>query len=185
MPRVLERILGRKKPEPQLVIDLLGLVLDNPKHDSAAVGQCLAGLAAKIQTGEVPSVELPLLGKKLLPVLRPLIGKKDVPLAVDAALLAATLKDPAGLKMARNVLETAGAEPQRLRALDALVAARDADLLKVLAPVLVDAKTSSGNFRGQVLTALGRLDDPTGCRSGAGRLCPTWSRTCSPEPSSC
>jgi putative heme-binding domain-containing protein len=160
MPRVVERILGRKKADPQLVAGLLTLLLSNPNFDSGIVRQCLETLAVKIQTGEVPADQLASLGDKLLPILRPLMEKKASPLFLEAGLLSATLKDPAGLEVARQALAAGTGEPQRLRALDALMWARDPGLLKAVAGLLKDPRNGSEAFRGQVLTALGRLDEP-------------------------
>src|SRR5205085_1814353 len=48
----------------------------------------------------------------------------------------------------------------RLRALDALVAARDAEALSTAGILLGEPKGASLKFRGQALAALGKLDDP-------------------------
>lgn len=160
LPRAVERVLARKKVEPALVVALLDLLLNGSSSEVGAARQCLDLLAGKIQTEELHAEQLSALGEKLLPRLKPLLEKEGSPLHLDAALLAASLKEPAGIVIARRLFSQSGDETRRLRALEALVSARDAGLLKAVGPVLTDGKAGSSNFRGQVLSALGRLDEP-------------------------
>ena len=90
-----------------------------------------------------------------------LAGKPEAALYLDSALLAATWRDPAGLDVARKIATTTERPASdRLKAISALVAAHDAAALQVAAAVLGDAKANPQPFRGQMLDALGRLDDP-------------------------
>jgi putative membrane-bound dehydrogenase-like protein len=159
MPRVVERIVARRKAEPALLLDLFGLMT---AADANAARQTLAVLAAKVQTGEISGAQSAALKERFAPLLRKLLAQQPAsPLRMDAALLAATLKDERGVEVVRAGFRSR-AEPEavRLRALEALIVARDEGVLSSAAAVLDDARGHSLPFRGQVLTALGRLDDP-------------------------
>jgi putative membrane-bound dehydrogenase-like protein len=161
LPRVVERILARRKAEPALLVELFGLVHEGRGADANAARQVLVVLAAKLQTGEIGGEQATGLRDRFAPVLRKLLAAPASPLRTDAALLAATLKDPAGLAVARKAFAARGEpEPVRLRALEALVAARDGEALTAAGAVLGEPKGASLKFRGQVLEALGKLDDP-------------------------
>jgi putative membrane-bound dehydrogenase-like protein len=159
LPRTVERILARKKSEPALLVDLLGLVLDGRSANPTAARQCLGMLASKVQTGEVAGDGLSELSRRLTPALHKLM--EGSPLRVDAALLAASWKDPKGVRIARGLLTAAGeAEPLRLRALEALVGANDPGLPERVEPLLGGGRSLSPAGRGLLLAALGRLEDP-------------------------
>ncbi len=162
MPRVVERILGRKQFDAGMIAALFGVVLDAKNVDPGVQRQCLDVLSAKVQTGEIGGDKADKLRDALAPALKKVMaGKADAPLHLDAALLAASLKDPAGLEAARQAA-TASDRPEadRLKAFNALAAAHDATCLHIAAAVLADAKSHPQAFRAAVLDALGRLDDP-------------------------
>src|SRR5208283_5545546 len=96
MPRVIERILGSKKPNPGVVVALFGLLAGDKTGNQVGARQCLSILAAKIQSGEVAGEGLIALSEKLQPTIRKLAGEPGHPLCLDACLLACTLKDPIG-----------------------------------------------------------------------------------------
>jgi putative heme-binding domain-containing protein len=159
MPRAIERILGSRKADPAAVVGLLQ-ILTEQKGDLAAARRCLDLLATKVESGEVGGPRREALRGRLLPVVRKLFAGEG-PLALDAACLAAALKDPQGLKRARRYFEATGQPPEALlKALNALVAAGDASILDQVAAGLADRKTGSPQFRGQMLAALVRLDEP-------------------------
>lgn len=159
---VLARTSADEPPKPadvEPVVQLLELVLD---ADPETAQKCLATIAGKIQSREVAGAQLEALRPKLAaPLGKILAGKTDSPLYVDAALLAATLKDPAGVTAVRKLFAaTSQTESRRLQALDALIAAGDKSLLASVAAVLTDPKANSASFRSALLASLGRLDDP-------------------------
>jgi putative membrane-bound dehydrogenase-like protein len=160
MPRVFERILA-PGADPKGAVLLLQALLGNEEADPEVARQCLATLTTKIQTGEITGNAPARWAQRLRPALtRLLTGKADDPLYWDAALLAATLKDKAGLNIVRpRFVAEDQPETIRLKALEALVAARDESVLDVAGPMLADTKTFSLGFRREVLSALGRLDD--------------------------
>ena len=87
-------------------------------------------------------------------------GKTGSPLYTDSVVLAATLGEPAAIQAARKILAGRDqAEPARIKALAALVALKDASLFEPVVEVL-DERSGSPIFRGQVLAALGGFDHP-------------------------
>src|SRR5262249_43316976 len=139
----------------------VGLVmLLSAAGDSGACGQCLAAIAQKVQTGELAGPGLVAVRDKLQPFLKERMGKGDG-VAFEATLLAATLRDPAGLDAARKAFAASVQnETLRLKALSALVTGGDPAVLDEVAQVLDDPRVTSPKFRGQVLAALGKLDEP-------------------------
>jgi putative membrane-bound dehydrogenase-like protein len=162
MPRVIDRILAAKKADPAVVVALLGVLIEGKNANSTAAKQCLAALASKIQTGEVAGAQREALRDKLQPVVRPILdGKPGSVLYVDTAVLAACLKDPIGLKIARAYLSANGQSGETLlKILNALVSAGDTSVLDWVSAGLADRKSGSPQFRGEMLAALGRLEDP-------------------------
>jgi putative membrane-bound dehydrogenase-like protein len=153
LPRALDRTLASKKLDGD---SLAGIVVALAESGDRRIGeQALTLLAQKIQTGELAGARLSALRSKLTPIL----GKLAAGGNLDAAFLAASLKDPAGIETARKLFaETKQPESVRLKALTALVAADDPSVLQGV-PALLASKTSP-QFRGQVLAALGKLDEP-------------------------
>lgn len=144
------------------LVGLLELVLDPDAGDVDSARQCLGVLAQKIQSRELAGEQLAALQPRLDKLLAGVLaGKADEPLYLDAALLASSWKNPAALAAVRKLVATTDAdEARRLAALDALVAGGDSELLATVGDVLADAKGNSAAFRGAVLQALGRIDEP-------------------------
>ncbi|HEV3007328.1 MAG TPA: PVC-type heme-binding CxxCH protein, partial [Pirellulales bacterium] len=162
MPRAVERILGRQRAGPRPIVALLHLLSAPGNSDGALAGRCLAILAAKVQSREIAGARLDELRDALSPWLADaLAGPADAPLYLDAALLATTWKDPTALKVVRGVFASARQpDGRRLQALDALVAAGDAELLDSVSLALADAERGSLELRRRTLASLGRLEAP-------------------------
>jgi len=161
MPRVVERILGRRKTEPGLVLALFRMLSEGKSADYKAAGQCLGVLAVKLQTGEINGEQATALRERFGPKLRALLAQDPAsPLRLDAALLAVSLKELMGREVVRQCCQ-AKEQPEsvRLRALEALIAVKDDSVPDTAAVILADRKGESLAFRGQVLAALGKLDD--------------------------
>lgn len=167
LPRITERIIGRRDPDPQPIVDLFTIL---ESCDVAAARQCLSLLAARVQSGEVQAERLKRLRTELAPVIATFVQSGAAhPLGLDAALLAVSWKDPLALAYVRQTFMTAGLDPElRLRALRALVSGGDEGVLDSVSAALT-AKASPrpggkvlapAEFHGQMLAALGRLDDP-------------------------
>jgi putative membrane-bound dehydrogenase-like protein len=167
MPRVTERLLGRKDPDPKPVVELFQLL---ESRDVSAARQCLAVVASRIQSGEIRGERLDLLKQHLQPELAKFVKSGAAhPLGLDAALLAVTWKDATALGYVRQTWTTAGLAPElRLQALRALVAAGDGQILDSVSTALTDKPRpspvqptmSATEFRAQVLAALSPLDQP-------------------------
>ena len=163
LPRAFERLLARPDADPKTLADLFGLLIegDDPGRTPAA-GNALATLAGRIQTGEIAGARLAGLRERFGPIVSKILaGSPEGPLYLDAALLAASWKDPAGLSAAREGFHsTEHPEPRRLQALQALIGAKDDAVLDAVTRTLERPQVHSADFRGQVLAALGELDDP-------------------------
>lgn len=179
MPRVTERFLARQKFDAKPVAELFALL----KNEHSEVARdVLAVIAAKVQSGELKGEKLASLKQEVSPHLKAVFdGPADSPLYLNAAFLATAFGDKAGFAAARKAVETASlSEDQRLAAVSALVAAKDAEVLDSVARVLDDltrrrdaaqnadpssplrasAPPRDTLFEGQLLAALARLEDP-------------------------
>jgi putative heme-binding domain-containing protein len=152
---LVNRMLARKMDAVQILA--LFRVFSQGKGDHEGARAVLAGVAGKLQTGEIAADAVPALRERFLPVLRKV---QDGSLATDATLLAATLKDREGLASARKLFAREKDEKVRLAALYALIAGGDGEALALAVPALEDARAGSADFRARVLAALGRLEDP-------------------------
>jgi putative membrane-bound dehydrogenase-like protein len=162
LPRAVERLLARRDPDPAPLVRLFGLLADGPSAEPATARLVLEALTLKVQSGEVAAAPLAALRSELAPRLRAIVaGPPDAPLWFDAALLTTSWKDDAGLAATRRVVTDSNSPPERrLRALVALIASGDHQVLPSVAAFLADRRVASAGFRGQVLAALGKLDDP-------------------------
>lgn len=162
MLRVVERVLGSNPLDPQPIALLLETLTSGEHPNWQLAGRCLATLASKIQNREIAGERLRTVRTAVEPLLAQVLsGPVESPLYLDAALVATTWKDPAGLTAVRRTFATTE-EPalRRLQALDALVAAGDANLLAAVGDTLSASKANSLEFRRRVVGSLGRLEDP-------------------------
>ena len=163
LPRAFERLLARPDADPKTLADLFGLLIKgNDLGGTPATANALAMLAGRIQTGELAGTRLAGLREQFGPIVgKILAGGPEGPLYLDAALLAASWKDPAGLSAARESFQsTEHPERRRLQALQALIGAQDDAVLDAVSRTLGRPQAHTAGFRGQVLAALGELDDP-------------------------
>jgi putative membrane-bound dehydrogenase-like protein len=158
MPRVVDRLLAAPKVDPGIIGSLLKAVAE--KSPPVNAQQLMATLAAKVQAGEIQGKQLASLKAGLQSFLRQTLqGMSDAPLFLDAALLAVTVKDPAGYGPVRQLF-LAGNRPeaQRVQALEALIAGADPGVEDLVTGILADAKAQPASFRGLVVTTLGRSE---------------------------
>ncbi len=133
-PRTIERLMARRSPDAKPVALLLARLLEGPQADASLAGQAIAGIAAKVQNGEVAGARAEALRSAIGPVLARRIaldpGLKG-PGAIEAALLSASWKEQGGIVAARSLFSTNSVgEAVRLQALAALVAAGDANTVE-------------------------------------------------------
>jgi len=183
MPRVVDRILGRQKFDAAPVAKLFALLRD----DHPQVGrEVLAVLAAKVQSGELKGDKLEQLKAAMSEPLTPLLNSGvSHPLGSDAALLAVSWGDQRGLSHVRQSFTTRGLQPDlRLKALNALIAARDESLLETITKVLDDLTQNRKDAEGpQPLRPSGPLREKS---AFASQLLPHSESSTNPKsPISC
>ena len=161
MPRLIERTMDRANSDVGPIVTLFEMVSSGEHPDAGAGQKCFDMLAQKIQNRELSGARLDELRAKLQPLLaRIMDAEPKNPLALDAALLAATWKDPAAIATIRKTLVAADQpDARRLQALGALLAAGDAAVLDVVAGILAAPKQNSALLRAAILAALGKSED--------------------------
>ncbi len=160
LPRLMDRMLSGKSPRVEFTNNLLNLPVDRAQW--ALARECLAVVTAKVQSGEIAGPAREVVRKHVAVLLgNAAAAKLDPEFRTDAVLLTALLGDEAGLSVARQLLQAADSSAAiRLHSLDALVLAKDSALLDTVGGLLSSKQPASREFLGQMLAALGRLDDP-------------------------
>ena len=157
----------------EFVSRLIDFLLAQPEIPAEQLAQALAvqkqhhqpgllrKIAGRVQSGELAGQRLAQLRETLRAEVADLLAKPDAPLFVDAALLATSWKDSAGYQAAGTVLASATfQDDQRLNAANALVSAGQLSVLESLDAIFAQDPPVSAEFRGKLLAALGRLNDP-------------------------
>jgi putative heme-binding domain-containing protein len=161
IPRAMERMLAAKQLDANSITRLFEVARN---HQPKAAGECLRLLAARVQSGEIRGDKLTALRGELTPILAKMLTLVGDPLAIDAAILAASWHDGVGIRLTKRLIEDSKDNAARSRALKALVAAAKSD--KGLAGELLDVADKSlstfsrdKEFATGVLAAMGELDD--------------------------
>jgi len=158
VPRMIELALTNSQANEKTLQSLFETVF-KPNQGSGLQNTVLQGVAAKLQSGEIAAPRVELLRAALLPTLNRLLDKTGSG-NLDATLVGATLKIPAAYAAAQDILKSnKSPDVQRLAALNALLGAGDRTVLAAVAAILAARGEGSSEFRGQVIAALGRLDD--------------------------
>jgi putative membrane-bound dehydrogenase-like protein len=178
-PRLMERILARKNFNAAPAASLYSNLAFHTAWIPVA-RECLTLVANRVQSGEIRGQHLTQLRDAFAAALDRLLGHAaqepfkvldhgklavlDVTtrhaLTTDAAILAVSWKDSRGVELVRRTFADGGAgSALRLRALSALIAADDKKVLDLVAGALSDQNLSK-EFSGQLLAALGKLDEP-------------------------
>jgi putative heme-binding domain-containing protein len=155
MPRIIDRLLGAKTPNPAAVVAIID-TLSKDAGNAKACGLVVASIANRIQNGELAGTSLKRFQADLMPILHKNIDAGRQPdLATEVMFLGATLKDPAALKRARENWKFNASSTMQLKALDALIFAEGAKVLDEIGDVW-----SRPHFAAQILPSLGRIDSP-------------------------
>ena len=160
MPRIAERILGRKQSDPALIATLFGILFDakglNPDVTRAVFGRSDEEATDRRNR----RAQATALGEKFATTLQKVLaGKPDGPLYLNAATLAATLKNPTGLAATREIAASVHrSEGDQLKASSALISVHDPVALHDAGAILSNVKANPERFRSQVLDALAGLD---------------------------
>lgn len=152
-------LAGEESDNVDSLVSLLELVID---ADAETASQCLGTIGEKIRTGQVPPATVEDLKERLKePLEKILAGKAEGPLVADAALVAATWKDPAALKILRTIAEQPDlpAGKQQL-ALETLVVIGDPSALPTAEKLLTTSGKGAALAQEVALTALSRSDAP-------------------------
>jgi putative membrane-bound dehydrogenase-like protein len=158
-PYLVDRLAARRDKDPQPIAALLALLVEGETLQEDAARRSIDAVAQRVQSGEIGGAALADLKKALAPTLEKLVTNSQGPLFLDAAMLAASLGDSQGIVAVRGVFASSEqTTDRRVRALDALIAAADPDVLESVTKVLGDARASVA-LRGSVIASLGRLDD--------------------------
>lgn len=161
LPRLVERVLGRRKFDSALVLQLYELTAAQSVGAPGLGAGLLDVLATKVENRELAGPSLEALRTGLAPRLQSVLaGPSDGPLFLESARLAAAWGDAAGAAAMQKVLADVQAPAERrLQALGALAASRNETLLSAVEAALGDAAGNPVEFRRRVLDALGRLED--------------------------
>jgi putative heme-binding domain-containing protein len=137
------------------------LIRADTQESRNGADRCLTLLCDKVQSGESVGSNGTALRERFLPVVRELLRDGNAgSLRFTAAVLAASWKDSPGYETARMALDSRQLpEATRVRAFHALISAGEGNILAIADRILT-APGESAAFRGQLLAALGRLDDP-------------------------
>lgn len=174
MPRVMDRILGRKTFVAAPVVQMIQDLARGPASSVEVAAACLDQLATKVQNREITGDHQTQLRTALMPLLETVFqNSPKSPLYLPSVFLATALGEPTGIAAARAAVESSNlAEEQRLAALGALVSTAKPEALACAAALLESSTRPAPEFRGKVLTTLARLDDPA-VATLALRLYPT------------
>jgi putative membrane-bound dehydrogenase-like protein len=163
VPRIVEFALTNPRASADILQGMFESVFNQGAISETGTA-VLRAIAAKLQSGEVNGARAELVRQALLPSLTRLFEKSAEGSAnSDVTLLGATLKIPSAITAAQAILSSqTSPSGQRLAALNALIAAGDKSVLQSVAAILnsKSGESASPEFRGQIVTALGRLDDP-------------------------
>jgi putative heme-binding domain-containing protein len=159
IPRAFDRVLAGKKFSADTLTGILESLSKSPVDDVYV--QCLATLTQRIQTGEL-APKLSTICAALGPDVRNRLLNTAPSNAAQAefAMLLATIKDTAGIDYASKAfMDWSRPDSVRIKALAALTFVQDNEVLQRI-PSLLTSGRGSPQFRGQVVAALGTLDDP-------------------------
>ena len=155
---MIERLVASPKADTRIMSRLL---YSSTQEDATRAALDL--LAEGFRERSMPAEPNDGLRKDLAIVLHELTGIRDDPLAADYAVLAAYCGDRESLEETRRIARTDSFEGDlRLRAFGAILFLERPESIHPLVAKILTEKDNpdSAAFRGKVLDALGRLDDP-------------------------
>jgi putative membrane-bound dehydrogenase-like protein len=160
VPRLFERLLSAKTIDRDALRETFHLAVYAQRP--AATQRCLRILFERGQNRELSGSRLEVVKSTLAPGLHTVLsGPHQRPLYRDVTLLAASWRDPEGMRAARALAADARiSERQRIAAVEALAAANDASILEPVETMLSARRSWSPGFRARLIGALARLDAP-------------------------
>jgi putative heme-binding domain-containing protein len=160
LPRTFERLLVARTIDGGALDTLFRVALRARSPNVSR--RCLQVLAEKIQTRELSGTGLDSARQALHSAMTQVLsGPHQRPLFLDVTLVAASLRDPAGIAAAVDlVADKKTPERRRIAAVEAVASADDASILKPVDEILASRQSWSPGFRARLITALSRLDAP-------------------------
>jgi putative membrane-bound dehydrogenase-like protein len=166
VPKAIDRFLAGRDEDRLLVPDLLSLLTLDKDSRFGPAHEAIVNVVSRIQSREIDVRKLEPFRVKLAIMARNLLSRGPTsPLYVDAAVLAAAVRDKGGrdeatVNIARDLF-AASMQPEdvRVRLFDALLSGGDKQVVTRAISILADSKKNSTRFRGQILAALGRRTD--------------------------
>jgi putative membrane-bound dehydrogenase-like protein len=125
IPRALERLLARRAFDARQISRLLAVVMKDWSPDEAS--ESLQFLASQVQSGQIRGEKLKALQSELFPQLGRAMTLLGDPLAMDAAILAASWHDAVAIRLVKRLVEESKDNAVRVRAFKALVMAAKSD----------------------------------------------------------
>ncbi|QDV35449.1 PVC-type heme-binding CxxCH protein [Tautonia plasticadhaerens] len=162
LPRALEWFASQEEVQPQVFLAVTGALIGS--GDPEAMTDAFRVLSDLLRRRDLDPEASGSLRAGLRDLLRPHadLGRSDAWLAVESSILLAYCGDEAGLELARLVFSNGPTREARLRALDALIYAEEGPALRDRVRAVLDdpERRGSAEFRGELLGALGEVDDP-------------------------
>lgn len=158
MPFVVDRILARESADPAPIVRLITLLITGNALDGSAARQCLRTLTERINAGEITGSQLAEIQTQLEGVLQSLIDDTGHSAHVDTLILATAMGNGAAIDSVKEIFLDSSDEELRLRALESLAGARAKGTVALARQVITNPARGSLNFRGRVLSALGKVE---------------------------
>lgn len=161
-PIAFDQIVAQGGSNPSVIVSLFQLLLPPNANDPAAISRLCDRLAEQIQTGQIAGEKRAKLKETISPLLHSLmkVGPGDQRFR-SAAFLLASWNDPDGLSAIRTLFtNTREPEDVRIKAMDALIAAKDESVVPQITAALGQPKAYSASLRERAIASLGRLDSP-------------------------
>ncbi|WP_152050886.1 PVC-type heme-binding CxxCH protein [Tautonia marina] len=161
LPRMLDRIIAVDAVSGEQIADLARFIIEHESVDHSSRRASLATISDQVRQGRFDSDRLASLRAGLQPAFRRTLVDEDDPIRPAFARLAALWGDADALALVRQRFADPEAEDAERRAsLDVLVAAEDADVFPAIADVIARPEAGSVAFRGEVLAAIGQINEP-------------------------
>ncbi len=162
MPYLVQRMLGGDRVDPKAVADLFDLLNVGEHADQALAQVFLRSVAIRLQNGELARQTVTELREDLGDAVHAILdGEASQFLYADAAFVSAAWHGVDGINATRKILADKARDPDlRARALEALVAARDQGLLRIVEDMLASQDEHAHELRRRTLAVLGRLEPP-------------------------
>ncbi|WP_169972954.1 PVC-type heme-binding CxxCH protein [Tautonia rosea] len=161
LARMLDRIIAVDAVPGEQLADLARFIIKHESVDDDSRRASLATLADQVRQGRFDPDRLASLRDGLQRDFRNALANQDDPIRSTFARLSALWGDADALALVRQRFADPEAEDaERRAALDVLVASDDTEVLPAIAAVFSRPEAGSVAFRGEVLAAIGQINEP-------------------------